>query len=222
LSRLVRERRRRTASVEKNLVGFVVGDVQYAIDILRVREIIRPQTLLALPHAPPAVIGVADHRSQVVPIVEVRRRFGLEPAPSTRRSKWILVEVDGRTVGLAVDTVTGVLAASDVDHRPPPALGMGDAARGIASVISHQSGLVFVLDVDRVAAAAQVVEVAIASRGGLGARPTTAPTHGAKRRSPCATGPSTRLASHGSSPTRTGVSASKQRRRPVPTSPRRP
>lgn len=165
MSRLVRERRRRTASVEKNLVGFLVGDVQYAVDILRVREIIRPLTLLELPHAPPAVIGVADHRGQVVPVVEVRRRFGLAPAASTRRAKWILVDVGGRTVGLAVDTITGVLAATDVDHRPPPALGMGDAARGISSVISHQSGLVFVLDVDRVAAAAQVVDVASPPRG---------------------------------------------------------
>jgi len=165
LSRLVPERRRRTASVEKNLVGFVVGDVQYAIDILRVREIIRPLPLLALPHAPHAVIGVADHRGQVVPILEVRRRFGLDPAPTTRRSKWLLVDVDGRTIGLAVDTVSGVLAATDVDHRPAPALGLGDAARGIASVISHQSGLVFVLDVDRVAAAAQVVDLAGAARG---------------------------------------------------------
>lgn len=146
-------------------MGFLVGDVQYAVDILRVREIIRPLPLLALPHAPPAVVGVADHRGQVVPVVEVRRRFGLDPAPSVRRAKWILVDVDGRTVGLAVDAITGVLAASDVDHRPPPALGMGDSARGIASVISHQSGLVFVLDVDRVAAAAQVVDVSGAQRG---------------------------------------------------------
>ncbi len=165
MSRLVPERRRRTASVEKNLVGFVVGEVQYAVDILRVREIIRPLPLLALPHAPHAVIGVADHRGQVVPILEVRRRFGLDPALTTRRSKWILVDVDGRTIGLAVDTVSGVLAATDVDHRPAPALGMGDAARGIASVISHQSGLVFVLDVDRVAAAAQVIDIAAAARG---------------------------------------------------------
>lgn len=165
MSRAVRERRRRAAGVDKNLVGFLVGEVQYAVDILRVREILRPLPVLALPHAPPAVVGVADHRGEVVPILEVRRRFGLESKTDARRAKWILVSVGGRTVGLAVDAITGVLAASEVDHRPPPALGMGDTARGISSVISHQSGLVFVLDVDRVAAPAQVVDVAIASRG---------------------------------------------------------
>lgn len=159
VSRAVRERRRRVAGVDKNLVGFLVGDVQYAVDILRVREILRPLPLLSLPHAPPAVVGVADHRGEVVPVIEVRRRFGLPAAPDATRAKWILVTIVGRTVGLAVDTITGVLAASDVDHRPPPTLGMGDAARGIASVISHQSGLVFVLDVDRVAAAAQLLDL---------------------------------------------------------------
>ncbi|MBN8615974.1 MAG: chemotaxis protein CheW [Deltaproteobacteria bacterium] len=166
VSRAVRERRRRAAGVDKNLVGFLVGDVQYAVDILRVREILRPLPILALPHAPPAIVGVADHRGEVVPVLEVRRRFGLEPATDARRAKWVLVMVGGRTVGLAVDAITGVLAASEVDHRPPPSLGLGDAARGIASVISHQSGLVFVLDVDRVAAPAQIVDVAPTMRGG--------------------------------------------------------
>lgn len=160
MSRLVREHRRRIAGVDKNLVGFLVGDVQYAVDIRRVREIIRPLPLLVMPHAPPAVIGVADHRGEVVPVLELRRRFGLEPAVEQRRAKWILVDVDRRAVGLAVDTVTGVLAASDVDQRPPPVLGVGDAARGISSVFAHTSGLVFVLDIDRVAAPAQVLDLA--------------------------------------------------------------
>lgn len=147
-------------------MGFLVGEVQYAVDIQRVREILRPLSVLSLPHAPPAILGVADHRGEVVPILEVRRRFGLEPNPDRHRTKWILVEIAGRTVGLAVDAITGVLAASEVDHRPPPALGMGDTARGIASVISHQTGLVFVLDVDRVAAPAQVVDVSAVARSG--------------------------------------------------------
>ena len=82
---LVRHRSDRS----KNLVGFVVGDVRYAVDILRVREIINPLPIVALPHAPPAVLGVADHRGLVIPIVDLRRRFGLEPNQTTRRTKWI-------------------------------------------------------------------------------------------------------------------------------------
>jgi purine-binding chemotaxis protein CheW len=163
MSRAVRERRRRAAGVDKNLVGFLVGDIHYALDILRIREIVRPLPVLSMPHAPRAVVGVADHRGEVVTVLDVRRRFGLEPSVDGR-AKWILVSVEGRTVGLAVDAVTAVLAASEVDHRPPPELGAGDAARGISSVISHQSGLVFVLDVDRVAAPARALDVTSLAR----------------------------------------------------------
>jgi purine-binding chemotaxis protein CheW len=143
-------------------VGFLVGDVHYAIDIRRVREILRPLPILTMPHVPPAVIGVADHRGEVVPVLELRRRFGLDPTPVDRRTKWILVDVGGRGVGLVVDTVTGVLATTEVDPRPAPVLGSGDAARGISAVFSHDTGLLFVLDIDRVAAPAQVVDLGAA------------------------------------------------------------
>ncbi|GAB4197600.1 MAG: chemotaxis protein CheW [Sandaracinaceae bacterium] len=158
----IREYRRRIAGGDKNLVGFLVGSVQYAVDIRRVREILRPLPVLAMPHVPPAVVGVADHRGEVVPVLELRRRFGLEPSIEDRRTKWILVDVAGRGVGLVVDAVTGVLATSDVDQRPAPVLGSGDAARGITAVYSHGAGLLFVLDIDRVAAPAQVVDLGAA------------------------------------------------------------
>ena len=157
---LVRHRTDRS----KNLVGFVVGDVRYAVDILRVREIINPLPIVTLPHAPPAVLGVADHRGLVIPIVDLRRRFGLEPAAPTRRTKWIVVQVDGRAVGLVVDAVTDVFGAAETDQRDAPELGAGDAARGILAVYKYDAALVFVLDIDRVAAPAEVIDVADATR----------------------------------------------------------
>jgi purine-binding chemotaxis protein CheW len=157
-SSLVRQQRRR-GDRDKNLVGFSVGDVQYAIEIHRVREIIRPLTIVTLPHAPPAIIGVADHRGEVVPILEVRRRFGLPPVGSTRRTKWILVTLATRTVGLVVDSVSDVFGVGDADRRPVPSVGIGDAARAITAVYGHLGTLVFVLDVDRIGAAAELVDV---------------------------------------------------------------
>ena len=64
----------------KNLVGFIVGDVHYAVSIHRVREIANPLQLVALPKAPRAVTGVADYRGEVVPVIDLRVRFGLDPA----------------------------------------------------------------------------------------------------------------------------------------------
>lgn len=168
---------RRRGDRDKNLVGFLIGGVHYAIDIQRVKEIIRPLSIVSLPHPPPAVLGVADHRGEVIPILDVRRRFGLPEAEASRRTKWIIVHVvspngeEGKSVGLVVDAITEVFAAGDEDQRSVPAIGTGDAARGITAVFGHAGTLVFVLDVDRIGAAAELVDVSglgLDDAGGLG------------------------------------------------------
>ncbi len=144
---------------QKDLVGFVVGDVHYAVPIAYVREIIQPLELVALPQAPSGVLGVADHRGEVVPILDLRRRFGLSPELSTRRAKWVIVTLRGQSVGLFVDAVTDVYGAAADDDRPVPRLGPEQLLRGVASVIRFADELVFVLDVAAVAAPALEVDL---------------------------------------------------------------
>jgi purine-binding chemotaxis protein CheW len=133
----------------KNLVGFVVGDVEYAVAIARVREIANPLVVVALPHPPHAVVGVADYRGEVVPVVDLRTRFGLPSVEATRKTKWIVVDVSNRVVALVVDAVTEVFGTGGQELRPAPSLGGGDDVRGIAGVANHGKGLVFVLDTAR-------------------------------------------------------------------------
>jgi purine-binding chemotaxis protein CheW len=133
----------------KSLVGFVVGDVAYAVPITNVQEIVSPLPLTELPHSPSTVAGVADHRGHVIPIVDLRARFGLSRVADRRRAKWILVRVEERTFGLAVDRVTDVFGTGGVEIRPAPSLGGGEDSRGIVGVTSYEGGLVFVLDVPR-------------------------------------------------------------------------
>lgn len=144
----------------KNLVGFVVGRVRYAIDILRVREIINPLPMVSLPHAPHSVIGVADHRGTVVPVLDLRLRFGLKGTRPTRRTKWVIVATGDKSVGFVVDEVTDVFGTAAPDQRDVPALGKGDEMRGISAVYKYDGALVFVLDVDRVAAPAEALDMA--------------------------------------------------------------
>lgn len=134
---------------QKSLVGFVVGDVTYAIDIRRVREIMNPGPITPLPHAMPHVLGVADHRDEVVPIIDMRGRFGLPALAPNRSTKWILIDTGALRVALVVDAVTGVFGTGGEDLRPPPNVGGDRTQRGILGVTSHGGGLAFVLDVGR-------------------------------------------------------------------------
>jgi purine-binding chemotaxis protein CheW len=132
----------------KDFVGFVVGEVEYAIAIARVKEIANPLEIVNLPHAPPAVVGVADYRGDVLPVIDLRLRFGLPSVDVTRRTKWIVVDVFGRLAALVVDAVTEVFGTAGAELRPAPPLA-GDDVRGIAGVSHHGGGLVFVLELSR-------------------------------------------------------------------------
>ena len=133
----------------KSLVGFIVGDVHYAVPIARVKEIANALEIVPLPHAPPEIAGVADYRGEVVPVVDLRTRFGLPAAERTRKSKWIVVDVAGHPAALVVDAVTDVFGTGGSELRPTPLLGGGDDRRGIAGVTNHAGSLVFVLDTGR-------------------------------------------------------------------------
>jgi purine-binding chemotaxis protein CheW len=130
----------------KSLVGFLVGAVHYAVPIARIREIANPLDLVALPRAPDAVVGVSDYRGDIVAVVDLRRRFGLPPAALTRKTKWLLVDVIGRTAAIVVDAVTEVFGTGGAELRPAPSLGGGDDTRGIVGATRHAGALVFVLD----------------------------------------------------------------------------
>jgi purine-binding chemotaxis protein CheW len=104
----------------KNLVGFVVGDVEYAVAIGRVKEIANPLRLVALPHAPRSVVGVADYRGEVVAVVDLRARFGLPPVEATRKTKWLVVEVDAGAPERSDGSVayTGLARAREPSQSP--------------------------------------------------------------------------------------------------------
>ncbi len=144
---------------QKSLVGFAVGDVSYAIPIGCVKEIINPIVLTKLPYAPDVISGVADHRGEVVPVVDLRTRFGVPQSGERRRTKWILVDVGGKTIGLIVDRVTGVFGTGGRSLRPAPNLGGGEEVRGIAGVTLHEGTMVFVLDVDRFETIAESLQI---------------------------------------------------------------
>ncbi len=151
---------RHRIDTNKNLVGFIVGDVHYAIDISRVREIVNPLPVTPLPHTPMEVTGVSDHRGDVVPVIDLRARFGLPPKEDERGTKWILINLAEHVVGLVVDAVTDVFGARNDEIRPTPDVGGNRDLRGISGVARHEGKLTFVLDTMRFL---EIIEVLAAS-----------------------------------------------------------
>lgn len=107
------------------VAGFHVGDGLYGIDILRIKEVIqsRPYPIRPVPHAPDIVEGVTQLRGVVIPVVDLRRRFGAPIDKENERfNKLIIVSVRGRIVGLKVDRILGELRLSSRSLRPAPSM----------------------------------------------------------------------------------------------------
>jgi purine-binding chemotaxis protein CheW len=154
---------------ERTWVGFEVGGVAYAVPIQHVREIIRPLPMQVLPHSSETVIGVIDHRGDVVPIVDLRVRFRAKGSVAASHTRWVIANWQGRLTGLAVDRVIDVFSLNDAEARPVPDLGYGQEVHGITAAYSHAGRLVFTLDIQRITqTGAAPIDMGVLSAGAEG------------------------------------------------------
>ena len=119
------------------LVSFHVGDEEFAIDILGVQEILRMVELTPVPNAPYFVQGVINLRGKVIPIIDLRARFGLPAAEHTKETRIIVVELSNVVLGFIVDMVEEVLRLPESLIEMPPSTGRGGSGefhKGIGRV----------------------------------------------------------------------------------------
>jgi purine-binding chemotaxis protein CheW len=134
------------------LVGFHVGEEEFCLDILRVQEIIRLQQLTRVPNSPDAMDGVMNLRGKIIPVIALRKRFGLEQAGSNKNARIVVVEVKGTVLGLIVDSVSEVLRIPAATVEPPPHLGQA-RQEYVSGVGKLDDRLLILLDVDRLLSA---------------------------------------------------------------------
>jgi len=136
------------AGAEMQLVVFELGDESYGVDISRVQDINRMQEITEIPHAPESVVGVINLRGRVIPVIDLRKRFGLPDAVHTKDTRIVVVHLDGNLIGVIVDAVSQVLRIpADIVEQPSPVLAGVDSRylRGIAKLADR---LVILLDLD--------------------------------------------------------------------------
>jgi purine-binding chemotaxis protein CheW len=132
------------------LVTFRLGKEEYSLDILKVQEIIRHMELTRVPKSPDFVEGVINLRGKVIPVLDLRKRFGLPVDEKTNETRIIVVDVDSRTVGLKVDAVSEVLRLPSDTVEPPPAMVTGIESDYIKGVGKLDGRLLILLDVARI------------------------------------------------------------------------
>ncbi|MFH0728795.1 MAG: chemotaxis protein CheW [Pseudomonadota bacterium] len=133
---------------------FTLAGEEYGIGILKIKEIIGMMSITAVPQTPDFVKGVINLRGKVIPVIDLRLRFGMEPIDYTDRTCTVVVEIEGSTgpilTGTVVDSVSEVLNIKNEDIEDAPSFGARLNTESILGMAKMEGGVKILLDIDRV------------------------------------------------------------------------
>jgi purine-binding chemotaxis protein CheW len=133
------------------VIGFRLADEEFAVDIFAVKEIIRMPLMTRVPNAPKFVVGVVNMRGRVIPIIDLRIRFGLPKAEMKHAEKKIVVvEHENKTVGFLVDAVNEVISLNRSITEPPPPMVSGIKSDYITAIAKLDTKLLILLEISKI------------------------------------------------------------------------
>lgn len=138
------------------LVSFTLGSEEFGIDILLVQEINRMTSITRVPNSPEFIEGVINLRGKVIPIIDLRNRFGLTQSDMDKDTRIIVVEVSKKIVGFIVDSVKEVLRIPKSVVDPPPPIVAGISAEYIEGVGKLDDRLLILLDLETVLSSSEL------------------------------------------------------------------
>jgi purine-binding chemotaxis protein CheW len=143
------------ANQEEQLVIFRLGDDFFAISIASVNEIIRMQKITPVPKAPSFVEGVTDLRGRVIPVIDLRRRFGVTPRADGSAGRIVVVEEGDRLLGMIVDAVDEVLTVPAESIEPVDEMVVSVDAEFLSGIVRLEDRLIILLDKEQVLSAGE-------------------------------------------------------------------
>src|SRR6516165_4960371 len=143
------EASRRADNAIIQLVGFRLDNEDYAIAITKIQEIILMKPITRIPQVPDFIEGLINLRGSVIPVVNLRKRFGLLPREVDDETRTIVVNVHDKTVGCIVDAVTQVMRINRDQIQPPPLSVLAVAHQYIAGLARLEDRLLIILDIDQ-------------------------------------------------------------------------
>ena len=139
---------------EGKYLTFTLAEEEYGVGILKIKEIIGMIPITPVPKTPKFVKGVINLRGKVIPVIDLRLRFGMEELEYTERTCIIVVEIEGRTgiilTGIVVDAVSEVLNIKGEDMESTPTFGAKLDTQYILGMAKMEGGIKILLDIDQV------------------------------------------------------------------------
>ena len=133
----------------RQFISFTIGDEEYGVDIMAIREIKGWTATTELPNTPAYMRGVINLRGAIVPILDLRARFGRGATETTARHVIIVVAVGNRVAGILVDAVADILAVAAVDIQPLPQIDHAQSGF-LTGLVTVEGRMVALLDLDQV------------------------------------------------------------------------
>lgn len=147
------------ADTEKQLVVFTIAGEEFGFEITQVREIIKPREITRLPHTPDFVEGVTNLRGEVIPVVDLKKRFGIGSTEKNDDNRIIIAEVNDTRVGFIVDSVTETLRIPASAIEPPPRNVAGLKADYLIGIGKLENRLLIVLDAGRILSSEEQIQL---------------------------------------------------------------
>jgi len=140
------------------IVCFRIGTEEYGIDILQVQEILKVPKITKLPKSMAHVLGVIDLRGKVIPIIDLGKKFGIV-ADLINSSRAIVVDINGKQVGLAIDSVSHVTKVDTGDVEPPPPVVKGISGKYIVGIAKLKTGFIVILDINQIFSTEEILSM---------------------------------------------------------------
>ncbi|PKO15738.1 MAG: chemotaxis protein CheW [Chloroflexi bacterium HGW-Chloroflexi-10] len=149
--------------MERQLVVFELADEHYGLDITSVESIIKMQAITKMPHALSFVEGITNLRGTVVPVMDLRRRFGVESKKADRETRIVVTNINRMQVGIIVDAVSQVLRIQDEAIEPPPPMATTVNSAFILGIAKLEGQLVILLDLEKILSVEEQERLAFAT-----------------------------------------------------------
>ena len=158
-------RHRAATTNVSQVVSFHLANEEYGVDIMRAQEIIMPGQITRMPEVPDYICGLINLRGHVIPIVDLRKRFGLPAKENDEHTRIIVVNVNARTIGIVVDAVTEVLRISGDQIEPPPSSIAGIDHDYIRGLVKLENKLLILLNIERILSRSEQAAIESLSSG---------------------------------------------------------